>query len=152
MFIKKGSDNIERSFGFLAPSGGDKKNEICFPFHELQEPAYGAVLAIGVNQMESFLQPADLTGDVTINLTIDPQLTKGAKLYVKLKADDQGDKAVTLSDGFDADAPDLAVESDSAEFLTFIYDGVAFVPATSELYLAALIVDLDTRVGVLEGA
>ncbi len=154
MFVRKDTDNVDRSYGLLAPKnvGGDVKNEVLFPFHDKQEPAYAAVLAVSITQMETFLQPEELTGNATINLTVDASVTRGAKLYVKMEADDQGDKTVALGTGFDADAADEVVASDSVKFATYVYDGVAFVPASSESYLAALIAAIDVRVTALEGA
>jgi len=125
---------------------------VLFPFSDKQTPDYAAVLAVSITQMETFLQPAELTGAVTINLTIATQVTKGAKLYVKLDADDQGAKTATLGTGFDAAAPDEVVASDTVKFATYVYDGTAFVPASSESYLAALIAAIDGRVTALEGA
>jgi hypothetical protein len=67
---------------------------------------------------------------MTINLTLDAQLTKGAKLHVKLKESaNTADRTVTLGTGFDADASDVVVTKATSEFRTFIFDGVAFTPA-----------------------
>lgn len=153
-FIRKDSDNIDRSYNFVAPInvGGSKKNEVLFPFSDKQTPDYAAVLAVSITQMETFLQPAELTGNATINLTVDSRITKGAKLYIKLDADDQGAKTVTLGTGFDADAADEVVASDTVKFVTYVFDGTAFVAASSESYLAALIAAIDARVTALEGA
>lgn len=126
-WISKDTDK-SRSVNFVAPDGmTNEKNEVLFPFHDLQEPAYAAALPVTVKQMDTFLQPDQLTGNVTINLTIDAQLTSGARLHVKLSADGT-QRTATLGTGFDADAADITVAVDSTVFKTFIYDGVAFVP------------------------
>lgn len=131
-YIKKNSDGSSNSFGFVAPAGASAQlNEALFPIGEKKEPAYGATLAVDIKQMETFLQPAALTGNTTINLTIDAQVTKGAKLYLKVKETaNTADRTVTIGDGFDADAADLTVVKATVVFKTYIYDGSAFVPAS----------------------
>jgi hypothetical protein len=126
-WIKKQSDGTHEEFNFVAPEGKTNE-EVLFPLGDVQTPDYGATLAVAIAQMETFLQPAELTGNATINLTVDSQVTKGAKLHLKLDADDQGDKTVTLGTGFDADAANITVTSDTVSFKSFVYDGTAFVP------------------------
>ena len=129
MWQDKDSNGVYRSFGFVAPAGAtDEKNEVLFPFSEKKEPAFAATLAVTVKQMDTFLQPATLTGDATINLTIDAQLTPGAKLYIKLTADATvGGQDITLGTGFDAAAADFTVAASTTVFKTYVYDGTAFV-------------------------
>ena len=129
MWTDKDTSGVVRSFGFVAPEGAtEEKNEVCFPFHELQEPAYAAALAVDVSQMESFLQPGTLTGAVTINLTLNSQLTRGAKLYLKATADGTN-RVITLGTGFDDDASNITVTASTTFCRTFVFDGTAFVPA-----------------------
>lgn len=128
MYIKKESDGTYKSFNFVPPSGAsDDKNEVLFPFHDLQEPDYAATLAIEVKQQETIVKPAQLTGALTINLTINSQLTTGAKLYLKLEAD-ATNRVVTLGTGFDADASDITVTASTVFCRTFVYDGTVFLP------------------------
>lgn len=128
MYLDKDSNGVVRSFGFRAPSGAtEEKNEVLFPWSDKQEPDYGAVLDVDVKQMETFLQPALLTGAVTIDLAIDAQVTPGAKLYLKLKADGTN-RVVTLGDGFDADATNITVTASTCFCRTFVFDGTTFVP------------------------
>ena len=130
MYTNKDASGNYQSFGFLAPDGiSTEKNEVLFPYHDKQAPAYVATLAVTVKQRDTFLQPAALTGDVTINLTIDSQVTPGAKLYLKVKeAANTVDRAVVLGTGFDADAADLSVVKATCVCRVFVYDGAAFVP------------------------
>ena len=122
------SNGIVRSFNFVAPDGAiAEKNEVLFPFHEIQTPDYAATLAVTVKQRDCFLQPGTLTGAVTIDLTIDAQLTPGAKLYLKVTADGTN-RVVTLGTGFDAAATDITVTASTCFCRTFVYDGTAFVP------------------------
>jgi hypothetical protein len=128
MWTDKASDGTFKSFGFVAPEGAtEEKNEVLFPFSEKQTPAYAATIAATIKQMESFLQPAQLTGALTLNLTIDSQLTAGAKLYLKLEADGTN-RVVTLGTGFDDDASNITVTASTVFCRTFVYDGTAFVP------------------------
>lgn len=126
MWTDKDSIGVFRSFGFKAPAGATaEKNEVLFPFYEIQSPAYGAVLAVTVKQRETFLQPGTLTGAVTINLTLDAQLTPGAKLYLKVTAD-ATQRVVTLGTGFTATA--ITVTASTCFCRTFVYDGTSFIP------------------------
>lgn len=128
MWIKKNQDGSSSSFNFIPPTGASEQtNEVLFPISEKQTPDYGAVLAAEITQMETFLQPGTLTGNVTIDLVIADQITPGAKLYVKLKADGTN-RTATIGAGFDADAPEVAVAAGTVVFKTYVYDGVAFVP------------------------
>lgn len=128
-WIKKQDDGTFEEFNFVAPEGKSAE-EVLFPLGDVQEPDYAAAIEIAVTQMETFFQPAELTGNLALTLDIDPQVTKGAKIYMKLDADDQGNKTVSLGAGFDADAADVVVTSDTVSFKTFVYDGTAFVPVS----------------------
>jgi hypothetical protein len=151
-YIKKNSDGSSNSFNFKAPAGAvNQENEVLFPFTEKQEPAYAAMIAATVKQMDTFIQPAQLTGNATLNLTIDSQVTPGAKVHLKLAADNTG-RTVALGTGFDAAAADVVVPATKVVFLTFIYDGAAFVPVVDINYVNSLIAALDARVTALEGA
>lgn len=128
MYIKDNRDGSSQSFNFVPPSGASaQKNEVLFPFSEKQNPDYAATLAVTVKQMDTFVQPAQLTGAVTINVTIDAQVTAGAKLHIKLAADGT-QRVATIGTGFDAAAPDLTVGANATVFKSYVYDGTAFVP------------------------
>lgn len=118
-----------QSFGFVAPEGvSTPVNEVLFPFHEKQNPKYAATLAVAVKQFTTVLVPGKLTGNATINLTIDKQVTPGAKLLLKLEAD-ATERTVTLGTGFDAAAAAITVTEETTAFRTFFFDGTAFVPS-----------------------
>ena len=128
IYVDRDNDN-SYSHNFKAPAGSANLNrEVLFPLAEKQTPAYGATLAVNIKQMQTFLQPAELTGAATINLTIDAQVTAGAQLHLKLDAGGTG-RTVTLGTGFDIGLASIVVKAYTIAFMTFIYDGTAFVPA-----------------------
>jgi len=130
MIDKRDGTTPVRSFNFVAPDGASEvKNEVLFPFSEKQAPAYAATLAVAVKQMDTFLQPETLTGAATVNLTIDAQVTPGAKLHLKLTADGTN-RAVTLGTGF-AGLASVSVKASTTACILFVYDGAAFIPAWS---------------------
>jgi hypothetical protein len=130
MYTNKNSAGQFQSFNFVAPDGvSSEKNEVLFPFSEKQTPDYAATIAATVKQMDTFIQPEELTGNVTLNLTIDGQVTAGAKLHLKLDADGTN-RTVTLGTGFDASAADITVTANTVVFKSFVYDGTAFVPVS----------------------
>jgi len=101
--------------------------------------------------MDTFLQPEELTGNVTIDLVIDEQVTPGAKLHVKLVADET-ERTVTLGDGFDAEAPEVVVPANGTVFVSFAFDGAGFVPVFSTAKVEADVTALAGRVTALENA
>lgn len=130
MYTNKNSAGQFQSFNFVAPDGvSSEKNEVLFPFSEKQTPDYAATIAATVKQMDTFIQPEELTGNVTLNLTIDGRVTAGAKLHLKLDADGTN-RTVTLGTGFDASAADITVTANTVVFKSFVYDGTAFVPVS----------------------
>ena len=127
-YIKKNSDGSSNSFEFVAPAGAaNKLNEVLFPFTEKKEPAYAATVAATIKQMKTFIQPAELTGNLTLNLTIDSQVTPGAMLFVKLDADGTN-RTFAPGTGFDDSCADVTVTANTVVNKTYIFDGVAFLP------------------------
>jgi hypothetical protein len=140
IYVDRANDQ-SYSHNFVAPEGSSLLNrEVLFPLAEVKTPAYAATLAVTVKQMDTFLQPAELTGNATINLTIDAQVTAGAKLHLKLDADSTA-RVVTLGTGFDAAAADITVPAAGVLFMSFVYDGTSFVAVSSA----------DARLVTLEG-
>lgn len=128
MYIKKNSDGSSNSFNFVPPSGATEQvNEVLFPIAEVQEPDYAASVTVEIKQMETFVDPGELTGNLAMVLDIDPQVTAGAKLYVKLDADGTN-RTFAPGDGFDAATPDVTVSANTVVFKTYVYDGTAFRP------------------------
>lgn len=127
-WIKKNSDGSSNSFNFIPPAGASEQvNEVLFPIAEKQEPAYAATVAADIKQMKTFIQPAELTGNLTLNLTIDEQVSPGAMLCVKLDADGTN-RTFAPGTGFDDSCADVTVTADTVVNKTYIFDGVAFLP------------------------
>jgi hypothetical protein len=128
MWTVKDSLGVVRSFGFRAPDGATlEKNEVLFPWSEVQSPAFAATLPVTIKQMTTILKPGTLTGAVTINLTLDAQLTAGAKLHIKATADGTN-RVITLGTGFDAASTAITVTASTCFCRSFVYDGTAFIP------------------------
>lgn len=127
-WIKKNSDGSSNSFNFIPPSGASEQvNEVLFPIADKQEPAYAATVAADIKQMKTFIQPAELTGNLTLNLTIDEQVSPGAMLFVKLDADGTN-RTFAPGTGFDDSCADVTVTANTVVNKTYIFDGVAFLP------------------------
>ena len=125
-WIKKNSNGSSNSFNFVAPAGASMQlNEVLFPFSEKLEPAYAPTLAVAVKQKDTFLQPAALTGNLTINATIDAQVTPGAMIHLKVSA--AAERTVTLGTGF-ANAANIVVGAGTTSTKSYVYDGTAFMP------------------------
>ena len=117
--------NENKSFNFVAPKGMLLDQEVLFPCWEIQTPAFAAALAVAIKQQTVFITPVTLTGVVTVNLTIDAQVTPGAILVLKLTSDGTG-RDVTPGTGFLA--PVVAGVISKTKVATYIYNGTAYVP------------------------
>lgn len=91
-----------------------------------QTLAYAAVQAVTITNMMTILVFAILTGDTTLNLTIDSQVREGARLLVKVPATNNADD-LTLGNGIDA--PAIVGVAGKTKTQEFVYDGTLFVPA-----------------------
>lgn len=91
-----------------------------------QDLAYAAVQAVTITNMMTILNFAILTGDTTLNLTIDSQVRKGARLLIKVPATNNADD-LTLGSGIDA--PAIVGVATKTKTQEFVYDGSLFVPA-----------------------
>ena len=122
MYIKKGENS---AFNFIAPSGfPDKVKEVLFPVSETPDAiAYASNLAINAKQMTSIQTIEQLTGNTTINVNVDPQVTPGAILVVKLEAD-SSDRQVSL--GTKLNGEDFTVSAGTKKNLVAVYDGDSY--------------------------
>ena len=93
---------------------------------DLQELAYAAVQAVTITNMLTYLVLAILTGDTTLNLTIDAQVRVGALLMIEVPATANADD-LTLGTGIDA--PAIVGVAGKTKTQLFMYNGTKFVPA-----------------------
>lgn len=95
------------------------------PFsRDLQSPAYAATIAVTPNAGKTIIHPAELTGAVTINLTVTSS-SEGDELQLILDADGT-QRIATLGTGF-VDGGTITVAASKAATWTGVFDGVAFV-------------------------
>ncbi|MFD0997690.1 hypothetical protein ACFQ21_00160 [Ohtaekwangia kribbensis] len=92
---------------------------------DAQTLAYAATQAVTITNMMTILTFAILTGDTTLNLTIDSQVRKGAKLVLKVPATNNADD-LTLGTGIDA--PVIVGVATKTKTQSFTYDGTLFIP------------------------
>lgn len=127
-WIKRKTDGTYNEFNFTPPHEDIADQDVLFPCTEVQTPDYAAALEVEIKAMETFLQPAALEGNVAIDLVIDPTVTAGAKLHVKIDlAEGETTDTVTFGDGF---AEELVVTAGITlpEYFSFVYDGLVFLP------------------------
>jgi hypothetical protein len=104
------------------------QEKIMWPWGEadVQAPAYAAVIAVTIANMLTILNFAQLTGDATLNLTVDAFVRKGAILLVVVPASTSG---FDLTLGTAIDGPDIVGVTAKTKTQSFIYDGTRFVPS-----------------------
>jgi molybdopterin-binding protein len=93
---------------------------------DVQNLAYAAIQEVTIKNMFTILIFAILTGDTTLNLTIDSQVRKGALLLVRVPATNAADD---LALGSGIDAPAIVGVAGKTKTQLFVYDGTAFVAA-----------------------
>ncbi len=118
------------SYNFKAPNvagDADSKVEVTFPSVESQTPDYAAIIAIAVAAMNTHVA-VSLTGNATINATVDSEVTKNAEMLLVLTADSSA-RTVTLGDAITGDAIVVPANTTVNAFLK--YDGTNFLLVTS---------------------
>lgn len=93
---------------------------------DLQELAYAAVQAVTITNILTYLVFAILTGDTTLNLTIDAQVRVGSFLMIEVPATANADD-LTLGTGIDA--PSIVGVAGKTKTQLFLFNGTKFVPA-----------------------
>lgn len=99
---------------------------VSWPFGEadLQQPAYAATLAVTITNQLTILDPAILTGNMTINLTLEQTVRKGAMLLCELTT--TATEVTTFGTGFTS--PTLTGVAGKTKIMMFMYDGTTFKP------------------------
>lgn len=130
---KKQVDGSTENFNFKAPSFAPSE-DVLFPVGKVLRPTSADELTVHINQMATFLQPSRLEQDMTVNLAVNPQLTKGAMLMVKLYADENEEgRTVSWGTGFDVGAGGVLIPDSGVVFMSFSFDGTVFVPMSSNV-------------------
>lgn len=103
--------------------------EISWPFGnaDLQQPAYAATLAVTITDQFTVLDPAILTGNMTINLTLDQGIRAGAIIFAEITA--TGTEVTTFGTGFSS--PTLTGVAGKTKCMWFVYDGTSFKPSAA---------------------
>ncbi len=100
-----------------------------FGASDTQTPAYAATLAVTITNQITFLSlAAAMTGALTLNLTIDSQVKKNAKLVCEFLSDGTA-RTVTFGTGMAVGT--MAGVISKTKMIEFVYDGTIFVPLSS---------------------
>jgi len=88
-----------------------------------QRPAYAATITAVIANSKTIIEPAILTGALTLNVTPDPEQMEGDEIIVKIKA--TGTEVTTFGTGIDAAT--ITGVAGKTKTQTFIYDGTTFI-------------------------
>ena len=104
---------------------------ISYPFGAIdsQSKDYAAIVAATIENQKTIIEIAEMTGNLTLNLTIAESLNTGAELLVKLPSDTTA-RAVTLGTGITGTA--VAGTISKTKYASFVYDGTAFVHVATQ--------------------
>lgn len=102
-----------------------------FPYGstDIQTPAYAATIAATIQNLMTIIAPAQMTGALTINLTLDQGVKAGARLLVKALSDGTA-RTVTWGTGF-SNATAMTGVISKTKAIEFVYDGTGFVPTSA---------------------
>lgn len=90
---------------------------------DVQTPAYAATIAATISNQMTIINPATLTGALTLNLTLDQGVKAGARiLFIALS--DTTARTTTFGTGFTS--PTLAGVISKTKAIEFVYDGTTF--------------------------
>jgi uncharacterized membrane protein len=90
---------------------------------DVQTPAYLATLPVSITNLMTIINPATLTGAMTINLTIDQGIKAGARIIVTALSDGTA-RTITFGTGFRS--PTLAGVISKTKSIEFVYNGTTF--------------------------
>ena len=118
---------------------------IKFPFgaSEAITPAYAAAIAVDVADTKTILTPATLTGNMTINLSIDSEVVAGSELIVIATAD-SSERTVTFGTGFSAGTDNLVIGGTLTKTASFIFNGTSFTEKSEPTGIDSAAVSLNS--------
>jgi hypothetical protein len=97
-----------------------------FPFGpaDVQTRTHAATIAATITDAKTFLQLAQMTGNATVNLTVDPQLEAGAELIVRASADGTNR---TLTPGTGLTGVAQTITANKSVCIRYVYNGTTFL-------------------------
>jgi hypothetical protein len=95
---------------------------------DVQSPAFAATLAVTLTNQLTILLPGQMTGAMTVNLTLDQGIRAGARLIVTAASDGTA-RNITWGTGFSM-ATALAGVISKTKSIEFVYDGTSFKPTS----------------------
>lgn len=95
-----------------------------------QSKTFASTIAATINRPDTFITLATLSGDATVNLTVDAVVLPGARLFIKSTSDGTA-RTLTFGTGFTAKA--LAGTISKSNVSSFIYDGTNFVNTGTQI-------------------
>lgn len=105
------------------PGSGEQVLRYPFGAADKQSKAYAATVAATVTNQETIIAIAELTGAVTVNLTVGSEVTAGARLTITTIADGTN-RVVTAGTGMTGAA--FTVTASKKATLSYVYDGTTF--------------------------
>lgn len=99
--------------------------------YQLVNAATGTVTPT-ITNTKTILKYTAPAGAVTINLSIDSEVKVGAELIIYVDQTTTG-RNFTLGTGFDTEAPDLTGVASDSDVIKLVYDGTAFLAASTWL-------------------
>ena len=123
--IKKLSDGSFISISPKFPEHVSEDKTPLFPLVDAQTKVFAAAIAIAATQQKTIVVVGTLTGDTTLNVTVDEQVEAGAELIVLMEAN-SSPRTVTLGTGITGDA--ITVDANKELNLLCKYDGSNFRP------------------------
>jgi len=116
------------SASLVCPDGLTETQEVLFPAPETQAPDYAATIALTISRMFTVIDFAALTGNATVNLTLNAKLSKGALIVAKMTASG-ADRVVTPGTGFSGAA--ITIPSAGTINVLYAFDGTNFRQLTA---------------------
>jgi len=105
------------------------QSSIVEEYADIQTLDYAATLAVTLSKQKTIVNVAEMSGAMTVNLTIGAGVKAGAELVMKLKSDATG-RTVTQGTGMTGVA--IAGVNSKTKYATFIYDGTTFVHVATQ--------------------
>lgn len=108
-----------------------------------QSPSYGATITCTINNDKTIITPATLTGNVTINLSINSEIGAGAEIILISTADGM-QRTITLGTGFNTSTPNLVIPATTTMTANYIYSGTEFVEKSEPTGIDAVAMAANT--------